>query len=70
MKYDQIEKLYEDMVKETNNIVINCQKLAWYMRGGLSYTEIMNLSSQELENLNKIVEENLELTKKTKLPFF
>jgi len=70
MTYDQYEKLQENMVKECNAIVLNCQKLAWYMRGGCSFVDIMNMSTQELDNLNKIVESNLETTKKSKMPFF
>ena len=40
------------------------------MRGGVQYNDIMNMSIDEIANLNKIIEENLETTKKTKLPFF
>lgn len=40
------------------------------MRGGLTYNEAMHLSAQERQIINGIVKENLETTKKTKLPFF
>ena len=40
------------------------------MRGGLSYTEAMNLSSEERKHISDIVKENLDTTKKTKMPFF
>lgn len=58
------------MWKEAMNIKFNAQKLAWYMRGGVDFTDIMNMSSEEIDHLNKIVDDNLETTKKTKLPFF
>ena len=58
------------MEKERWGISFNAQKLAWYMRGGVSFTDIMNMSHHEIDNLNKIIDENLETTKKTKLPFF
>ena len=58
------------MEKERWGISFNAQKLAWYMRGGVSYTDIMNMSHNEIDNLNKIIDENLETTKKTKMPFF
>ena len=45
-------------------------KLCWYMRGGLSYSEGMNMSSREREIVNDIVKDNLETTKKSGLPFF
>lgn len=40
------------------------------MRGGLTYTEAMNLSQTERELVSEIVKENLETTKKSGLPFF
>jgi hypothetical protein len=58
------------MEKEAMSIRSEVLKLCWYMRGGLSYSEGMNLSSQERELVNSIVKENLETTKKSGLPFF
>jgi len=40
------------------------------MRGGLSYTESMHLSMDERDLINAIIKENLDTTKKTKMPFF
>ncbi len=40
------------------------------MRGGASYTDILNMSSFERNAIGKLVEENLDTTKKTNLPFF
>lgn len=65
-----MKKLADDMWREAMEIKYNAQRLAWYMRGGLSYTDILNLSSDELNNINKIIESNLETTKKSNLPFF
>ena len=44
--------------------------MTWYMRGGLSYEEAMNLSQGERSIVGDIIKENLETTKKSKLPFF
>lgn len=52
------------------SIPYNAQKLAWFMRGGISFTDIMNMSHDEIQNINKIIDENMETTKKSKLPFF
>jgi hypothetical protein len=65
-----MKKLGDQMWKEAMEIKYNAQRLSWYMRGGISYNDIMNMSSDEINNLNKIVEDNLETTKKSKLPFF
>ena len=43
--------------------------MCWYMRG-MSYAEAINLSFEEREIVNEIIKENIETTKKTKLPFF
>lgn len=40
------------------------------MRGGLTYEEGMNLCFEEREIISEIVKENLETTKKSKMPFF
>ena len=40
------------------------------MRGGVTYTDYLNMSSMERQAIAKIVEDNLETTKQTKLPFF
>ena len=58
------------MEKERMSIPYNAQKLAWFMRGGISFTDIMNMSQNEIQNINKIIDENMETTKKSKLPFF
>ena len=40
------------------------------MRGGLTYDQAMALSFGERENIGKLINENLETTKKSGLPFF
>ena len=40
------------------------------MRGGASYEDILNMSITERQNITKLIEDNLETTKNTKLPFF
>lgn len=40
------------------------------MRGGISYEDVLNMSQDERVALNEIIEDNLETTKKTQMPFF
>lgn len=70
MGSDQIAELVDSMEKEIKDIKNDSLKLSWYMRGGLSYTEAMNLSMEERSIINDIIKENLETTKKSRLPFF
>jgi len=48
----------------------NAITMAWYMRGGVSYEDILNMSIQERNDINETIERNLETTKKSGLPFF
>lgn len=58
------------MDEDSNTIKKNALKFSWYMRGGVSYEDILNMSPQEREAIAAIVEENLDITKKSQLPFF
>ena len=40
------------------------------MRGGLAYNEAILLDQNERSTIGKLIEENIETTKQTKLPFF
>ena len=40
------------------------------MRGGLSYEDALNLGHKERQMVSDIIKDNLETTKKSKLPFF
>lgn len=58
------------MEREGNDIKKNALKFSWYMRGGASYQDILNMSPQERAAIGEIIEDNLEITKKSQLPFF
>ena len=44
--------------------------MAWYMRGGLTYEDVLNMSVEERIAINELIEYNLDVTKKSQLPFF
>jgi len=60
----------DSMEKTTKAIKQDLLKMTWYMRGGITYEEAANLGVQERELINEIIKENLETTKKSKMPFF
>ena len=66
----EIAKTVDGMEKEANTIREDALKMCWYMRGGLTYSEGMNLSLNERLLISDLVKENLETTKKTGLPYF
>jgi hypothetical protein len=58
------------MDKESADIKKSALTLTWYMRGGVQYADVLNMSYEERAMINKLIENNLETTKKTQLPFF
>lgn len=44
--------------------------MTWYMRGGVNYSQALQLSFDERNIISEIVNENMETTKKSGLPFF
>ena len=67
---DSINTLVDQMDKEANDIRQEALKMAWYMRGGLTYDQALQLSSSEREIIGGLIKDNLETTKKSGLPFF
>ena len=67
---EEIKKQIEQMDEICESIKKNCLQLAWYMRGSVSYQDVLNMSNKEREHIGKIVEGNMEATKKSGLPFF
>lgn len=62
---ERIAKIIEDYDKQISTIKSDIMRMCWYMRGGVSYEEAMNMSYKEREIIGDIVKENLETTKKT-----
>lgn len=65
----EILQVVKDLDADARAIKKEALKNCWYMRG-LSYSEAMHLGWEERELISEIVNENLELTSKTGLPFF
>lgn len=62
--------MVDTMEKEANDIRANCLKMSWYMRGGSTYEDVLNMSFQERRLINSLIKENMETTQKSKLPHF
>ena len=70
MDSDQISKMVDQMDKETLDIRREALQMAWYMRGGISYDQALQLSVSERTLISELIKENLDTTKKSGLPFF
>jgi hypothetical protein len=65
-----IIRYLKDLDNEGKSIKHELLKICWYMRGGVTYQEALNMSSTERTIVADIVKDNLETTKKTGQPFF
>jgi len=66
----EIVTLLNDYEKESKALKNEALKISWHMRGGISYDDAMALSTEERQIISKIIEDNMEVTKKTGMPFF
>ena len=60
-------KSYENQVKQIKDELL---RFCWYMRGGISYSDAMLLSTEDRKIINNIIKDNLETSKKSGMPFF
>jgi len=58
------------MDKEVKGLKEELLKMVWYMRGGVSYSEIVNMSTPEREYISALIKDNLETAKKTGRDFW
>jgi hypothetical protein len=62
--------MVDKMDEEADLIRKQSLKMSWYMRGGASYEDVMQMSHQERKMVSELIKDNLETTKNSKLPFF
>lgn len=67
---DEIEGLIKKYDDECKSLKKSLFTLCWYMRGSLTFEEAYQLDNESREVIRGIIEENLETTKKSGLPFF
>lgn len=58
------------METEAKNIRAQALKMSWFLRGGGTYEDVLNMSTTERKLISELIKENLETTSKSKLPFF
>ena len=70
MSPEAMQTMFDNMEKECDQIKRNVIQASWYMRGGASVDDIMNMSFSEREMINDLITENLKVTKESQMPFF
>lgn len=67
---EEIDQIAKDLEEESKAIRKQLYKMAWYMRGSLSIEQAFMLDYNDRMIISDIIEENLETTKETRMPFF
>ncbi len=67
---EEIIALLDSYDRETKALKKDALKLSWHMRGGITYDDAMALSYDERSWIGDIIKDNLEITKKTGIPYF
>ena len=56
LKPEEIQDLIKRMEEEADFIKVSAMRFSWYMRGGISYEDVLNLSSREREIISLLIE--------------
>jgi hypothetical protein len=66
----EIVSFLKDFENQSKNLKLELMKICWFMRGGMSWNEALNLSPDERTIASQLVKENMDTAKKTGQPFF
>ncbi len=64
----EIVEKQESYQKKLDELHKSLLKLTWYMRGGVSITELHEMPANHISYLNEIVQENFDLSQKAGTP--
>jgi hypothetical protein len=70
LSIEEIENYVQDLETESKAIKLDILRICWFMRGGVTLNEAYALDRFDREAISKIIEDNMETTKKSGLPFF
>ena len=56
------------MENETKQIKDELYRMTWYMRGGVTISEAYAMSNEDRRIVAKIINDNIEMSKKAKMP--
>jgi len=58
------------MDTDVKSLKADLLKMCWFMRGGVTYSEIVQMSLSEREAMGKLITDNLDTAKKTGRDFW
>ena len=65
---EELPDFFSRLDRQKQEINDQAMKLCWYMRGGVSVTEIMHMNASQRQAIEKTVNDNIELSKRAKTP--
>ena len=66
--HEEILEKQQNYEKQVDKVHKNLLKLTWYMRGGVSISELHDMPVGHIKHLNEIISENYEMSKKAGVP--
>lgn len=66
----EIAEYIDSLEKESKALIKQLHNLVWHQRGGLSLDEAFQLSFSDREIILELINERVETTNETKLPYF
>ena len=70
MDQQEIGAEIERLESESDTIRDSVINLCWWMRGGISHSEAWDLTEKDRNMINRLIKNNMETMKKTKMPMF
>lgn len=67
---DEIVELLETYDRQSKALKRQLIKMCWFMRGGITIDQMYELGFSDRELISRLIEENIETTNESGLPFF
>lgn len=67
---EDIIEMFNRMERECKNLIKSIIQLVYFMRGSVSYSEMMNMSPFERQLINEFIETRLETESKKVYPIY
>lgn len=66
----EIVDYLDQLERESKALKQEIIRICWYMRGSVTLEQAWNLTVEDRKNIGELINDNLEVVKKTGLPFF
>lgn len=70
MSLDEILQEAKQLEEDQKALKAELYKMCWAMRGGITTDEMYGLSYEDREIIASVCKDNIEITKKSGLPYF